>query len=324
MSPRVLDAGDAAFTVEFGDAIDVRLLASVNALDAAVAIEASAGRLPGLVETMPTFRSLTVFFDPLATGRAALIDALQPLIAVAANHAAPLAGRRWRLPACYEGELGPDLAETARTFGIGSDELVALHAGTEYRVYMLGFLPGFPFMGDVPQRLRLPRRTEPRVRVPAGSVAIANALTAVYPWESPGGWHPLEHFGAAEIVSDATVPGSIQVPGKGQPIVLLADAQTAGGYPKIATVVGADLARVAQARPGQTLRFAFVGAAEAERIARDAEAETLALLAALRPLLVGGIDDAALYACNLVAGVLDALSAEYRPLTSQAGSAAPD
>lgn len=129
---------------------------------------------------------------------------------------------------------------------------------------------------------------------------------------------PLIHSGAAEIVSDATVPGSIQVPGKGQPIVLLADAQTAGGYPKIATVIGADLARVAQSRPGQTLRFAFVSAAEAERIARAAEAETLALLATLQPLLVGGIDEAALYACNLVAGVVDALSAEHRPLPDDA------
>ncbi len=190
MNPRVLDAGDAAFTVEFGDAIDARLLASVNALDAAVADAAAAGRLPGLVETMPTFRSLTVFFDPLTTGRAALIDALQPLIA-AAEHAVSVAGSHWRLPACYEGELGPDLAETARAIGIGTDELVALHGGAEYRVYMLGFLPGFPFMGDLPAPLRLPRRTEPRVRVPAGSVAIANGLTAVYPCESPGGWHLL-------------------------------------------------------------------------------------------------------------------------------------
>ena len=116
----------------------------------------------------------------------------------------------------------------------------------------------------------------------------------------------LVHRGAREIVSDATVPGSIQVPGKGQPIVLLADAQTAGGYPKIATVIGADLARVAAFRPGQAIRFAVVDAAEGERLARAAEAETRALLARLRPLLIGGIDEAALYTCNLVGGVVDA------------------
>lgn len=125
----------------------------------------------------------------------------------------------------------------------------------------------------------------------------------------------LEHAGAREIVSDATVPGSIQVPGNGQPIVLLADAQTAGGYPKIATVIGADLGRLAACRPGQTIRFALVEAMEGERLARAAEADTRALLAGVRPLLGDGIDLAALYASNLVGGVVHALSAEYRPLT---------
>jgi biotin-dependent carboxylase-like uncharacterized protein len=124
----------------------------------------------------------------------------------------------------------------------------------------------------------------------------------------------LEHAGAADIVSDATVPGSIQVPGAGQPIVLLADAQTAGGYPKIATVVTADLGRLAALRPGQTLRFAYVSAAEGARIARAAEAETRALLAAVRALPADGIDLVALYTGNLVDGVVHALGAEYRPL----------
>lgn len=124
----------------------------------------------------------------------------------------------------------------------------------------------------------------------------------------------LEHLGAAEIVSDATVPGSIQVPGAGQPIVLLADAQTAGGYPKIATVITADLGRMAALRPGQTLRFAVVSAEDGARIARTAEAETRAMLASIRPLPSDGIDLVALYTGNLVGGVVHALSAEYRPL----------
>jgi inhibitor of KinA len=190
MSLRLLDAGDAAFTVEFGDTIDPGLLAAVNALDVAIGREQAAGRLPGLIETMPTFRSLTLFFDPLVTGRAALIDALQPLFE-GAEQAAPVEGRRWHLPVCYDAEAGPDLADTARALGCSVDEVIALHSGTEVQVYMLGFLPGFPFMGDLPERLRLPRRTAPRTRVPAGSVAIAGGLTAIYPWESPGGWHLL-------------------------------------------------------------------------------------------------------------------------------------
>lgn len=123
---------------------------------------------------------------------------------------------------------------------------------------------------------------------------------------------PLQHAGAPEIISDGTVPGSIQVPGNGQPIVLLADAQTAGGYPKIATVISADLARVAAARPGQTLRFQWVDAQAGEQLARDAEIETRRLLASVRPLMAGGIDEEALYAGSLVTGFIDALSPEYR------------
>ncbi|TAH47714.1 MAG: biotin-dependent carboxyltransferase [Betaproteobacteria bacterium] len=126
----------------------------------------------------------------------------------------------------------------------------------------------------------------------------------------------LAHRGAAEIVSDATVPGSIQVPGSGQPIVLLADAQTAGGYPKIATVISADLGRLAALRPGQALRFAAVTADEGARIARAFEAETRALIATVRPLLPDGVDLAVLYSANLVGGVVHALAGEYRPLSS--------
>jgi inhibitor of KinA len=190
VSFRILDAGDAALTIEFGSIIDPALLAEVNALDAAVLRRKQAGKLPGVIETMPTFRSLTVFFDPLVTDRDAVLAALQPLIA-AAEHGSTTDGRHWRLPVCYEGEAAPDLAEVAGAIGIGEDEVVALHSGAEYLVYMIGFLPGFPFMGDLPAPLRLPRRAQPRVRVPAGSVAIATGLTAIYPWESPGGWHLL-------------------------------------------------------------------------------------------------------------------------------------
>lgn len=197
MNPRILDLGDRALTVEFGDAIDPALLAQVAALDHACAGAA----LPGVVETVPSFRSLTIIFDPLVTSRAKLLPALEVLLgADAAGSAAP--ARRWRLPACYEGDFAPDLADVAQRCSLSADGVVELHSGTEYVVYMLGFLPGFPFMGDVAEPLRLPRRAEPRVAVPAGSVAIANGLTAIYPWQSPGGWHllgncPLPLFDAA-------------------------------------------------------------------------------------------------------------------------------
>jgi KipI family sensor histidine kinase inhibitor len=93
------------------------------------------------------------------------------------------------VPVCYGAEFAPDLAEVAHLTGLAPGEVVALHSGTHYHVYMLGFLPGFPYMGDLPHQLALPRRADPRVRVSAGSIAIATSLTAIYPYESPGGWH---------------------------------------------------------------------------------------------------------------------------------------
>ena len=95
----------------------------------------------------------------------------------------------WRVPVCYEGEFAPDLAEVARLTELTPREVVGLHSAVRYHVYMLGFLPGFPYLGDLPPQLALPRRADPRVRVPAGSVSIATTLTAIYPYESPGGWH---------------------------------------------------------------------------------------------------------------------------------------
>src|SRR5207237_4067747 len=97
--------------------------------------------------------------------------------------------RLWRVPVCYEGEFAPGLAEVARLTGLTPNDVVALHSGTGFHVYMLGSLPGFPYMGDLPPQLALPRRADPRLRVPAGSISIATSLTAIYPYESPGGWH---------------------------------------------------------------------------------------------------------------------------------------
>lgn len=185
---RILDAGDTAFTVEFGDAIDPALQDKVRALDLAIEQAQARGEFAGVLEAVPTFRSLTVIYDPVITDRATLLAHIAPL-ADTAGAAQATESRHWCLPTCYVGDAAPDLVATARAIGTDTDTVVQLHSSTEYVVYMLGFLPGFPFMGDLPIELRLPRRTEPRVRVPAGSVAIATSLTAIYPWESPGGWH---------------------------------------------------------------------------------------------------------------------------------------
>ena len=189
------DAGDSALVVEFGETIEPALLERVSALDRHVHALEAAGRLPGLRESVPTFRSLALLFDPLVTTPTELLDALSD---GAAGEDGPDAGddgapREWSLPVRYGGEHGPDLAELAGLAGRAPDKLVERHVATPLAAYMLGFLPGFAFLGDIDPVLRQPRRTTPRTRVPAGSVAVANALGAVYPWESPGGWHLIGH-----------------------------------------------------------------------------------------------------------------------------------
>jgi inhibitor of KinA len=183
MKERFLSAGDRALIVEFGDRIDRGLSNDVLRLNATIRSKA----LSGVVETVPTFRSLMIHFDPLVTTRGDLEHAIRGLL----DHDL---GQRseatlWRIPVCYEGELAPDLTEVAQLAGLTPGEVVAMHSGTRYHVYMLGFLPGFPYMGDLPVELALPRRADPRLRVPAGSISIATSLTAIYPYESPGGWH---------------------------------------------------------------------------------------------------------------------------------------
>ena len=206
MKLRFLSAGDRALIVEFGDQVDRALSTEVLRLDRII----SAGALAGVVETVPTFRSLMVHYDPLVASGAGLAEAIRGLLDRGRD--TPAAARLWRVPACYDGEFAPDLAEVARLAGLAPGAVIELHANTRFHVYMLGFLPGFPYMGDLTEQLALPRRADPRVRVPAGSISIATTLTAIYPYESPGGWHligatPIRLFDAASERPALLAPG---------------------------------------------------------------------------------------------------------------------
>jgi inhibitor of KinA len=189
-APRFLALGDAGVVVEFGGEVRPETTAQILALDAAVRAEVAAGRLPGVVEAVPALRSLAVLYD----ARVARGDAIEARVAALLHGLAaraPPPGRSLTLPVWYGGAAGPDLEHVARAAGMTAAEVVAAHAAPRYAVHAMGFLPGFAFMGEVAAALRLPRRREPRTAVPRGSVAIAGALTAVYPLESPGGWHLL-------------------------------------------------------------------------------------------------------------------------------------
>ena len=180
---RFLPCGDTALTVELGDKVDRR----VSDLVLALAGRVRAASIAGIAELVPTFRSLLIHYDPMTLCQAELKERLVPLLS--GLTAARSAGRLWRIPVCYHASLAPDLAEVAVRTGLTPERVVAFHSSVTYHVYMVGFLPGYPYLGDLPSELALPRRDTPRTAVPAGSVAIATSLTAVYALESPGGWH---------------------------------------------------------------------------------------------------------------------------------------
>ena len=182
---RLLPNGDTALAVEFGERIDRATSERVLALHDRLAHAA----LPGVVELLPTFRSLMVHYDPLRTSHAELSRRLERLLD--GLEAVRPAARRWTIPVCYDPAFALDLEEVAARTGLTPAEVVEQHSTTTYHVYMIGFLPGYPYMGDLPARLALPRRENPRTQVPAGSVAIATTMTAVYTLQSPGGWHIL-------------------------------------------------------------------------------------------------------------------------------------
>jgi KipI family sensor histidine kinase inhibitor len=182
---RFLASGDTALVVELGDGIDAR----VSALVLALAQRVAAAAIAGVIEVVPTFRSLMVHYDPLRVTRAELEHAVAPLLT--RLEPSPQPGRRFRIPVCYDESVGLDLATVAARTGLTVPELVARHTATEFRVYMTGFLPGFPYLGGLPRELCLPRRDTPRLTVPRGSVAIAMDMTCIYSLESPGGWHVL-------------------------------------------------------------------------------------------------------------------------------------
>ncbi len=206
-SPRVREAGDSALLLEDEAAIDP----DVNARVIATATIVRQAGVPGVRAVVPTYRSVAVFFDPLVTDVALVAHVLKE-----AQHTrlsqVHVPSHTIEVPMVYGGEHGPDLEHVAARAGISVQDIIERHASRPYRVYMLGFLPGFAYMGTVDESIAAPRRTNPRVRVPVGSVGIAGRQTGIYPRESPGGWQligrtPLEVFDAARTPASLFAPG---------------------------------------------------------------------------------------------------------------------
>jgi inhibitor of KinA len=209
---RFFPQGEGGLVLELGDAIDPAVNARVHHL--ARALRAALG---ARVEVVPTYRSLLVVFDPLVLSRAELEREVAGLEERAApSEALPraAAARRVELPVLYGGEHGPDLADVAAHAGLTEAEVVRRHAAPEYLVHLVGFTPGFPYLGGLDPRLATPRLATPRREVPAGSVAIGGAQTGVYPVASPGGWRligrtPLRLFDPARGAPFLVAPGDL-------------------------------------------------------------------------------------------------------------------
>ena len=183
---RIVAAGDAAVVVELPARVDPAINAQLVAW--ADAIRDRCGS--AVRDAVVGYCTLTVYFDPFRVDPRWIENEIRT-IAADADAAPPTDGPLVDVPVCYGGELGPDLDDVAARIGCTPADVIEMHASREYRVYVVGFVPGFAYMGVVDDRLALPRRASPRTRVPAGSVAIAAGQTGIYPMETPGGWHIL-------------------------------------------------------------------------------------------------------------------------------------
>ena len=179
----ILPAGDRAMVADFGNVISEEVNQKVNLLQQKLAEK----ELPGVLELVPAFRSLLIEYDPAMLPMQKLRDILQhiPLEEQLQN---TVAKHIWKIPCCYGGKYGEDLQNMAELTGLSPQEIINIHSSTDYRVYMLGFLPGFVYLGGLDPRIAVPRLSVPRVEIPAGSVAIGGSQTGVYPIASPGGW----------------------------------------------------------------------------------------------------------------------------------------
>ena len=184
--PRIRPLGDAALTVEFGEAIDPALSRAVLALEQAVA----AAELPGIRETVPSYRALLILYDSAEIGFAPLAARLRGLLGEAD---APSAGPRtsWTVPVAYDLPFGLDIEELVQQLGLPPARIRALHAAARYSVYMVGFAPGFTYLGGLDPALTVPRRATPRPQVPAGSVMIGGQQAAIVSVPIPTGWYVL-------------------------------------------------------------------------------------------------------------------------------------
>ena len=181
--PRILPVGDRALTVEFGneinEKINAHLMGFINKLKEL--------NIKGIEEMVPSFRAVLIHYNPGVHTYGEMCDIIQHALSMKisdVNHKK----RVVEVPVCYENGLGPDIEFVAKHAGLTVEEVIKIHSSNPYLIYMLGFQPGFPYLGGLDERIHTPRLEKPRIKLEAGSVGIGGAQTGLYPMESPGGW----------------------------------------------------------------------------------------------------------------------------------------
>lgn len=220
-----LNSGDCALTLEFGQTIDLATNGRVRAAQLALERE----NIPGILESVPTYCALTVHYDPGIVRCDALKAQLRHLLSKVDLGSFP-PSRVLEIPVLYGGEAGPDLPFVAQQSGLSTEEVIRRHSAPDYWVYMLGFTPGFPYLGGMDPALETPRLETPRVRIPGGSVGIAGKQTGVYPIDSPGGWQLI-----------GQTPVRLYDPSRAEPILV-----HAGEYLKFCPISRKEFDQIAQ------------------------------------------------------------------------------
>jgi inhibitor of KinA len=192
--PRIYNIHDQAITIEFATAISEATNMQVIAMQHAI----ESSPIKGFIEAVPAYGSLTVYFSEQVSA-STVRSWLSDLSAQVSNTSLATEGKQISIPVCYDPSLGTDLAWVAAHLNLSIEDIINLHSSISYRVYMIGFIPGFPYMGILPTALEVPRKQTPSMKIPAGSVAIAGKQTGIYPAEVPGGWQvigrtPLKMF----------------------------------------------------------------------------------------------------------------------------------
>ena len=184
MKPTISPVGDCAISIDFGQVIDPKINRHIRQTIERI----QELKLDGITELVPTYCALLIQYDAMLYSYSDICNFMEPLLEPSATDDANERVTVIEIPTVYGGEFGPDLGFVASHNNLSEDEVVAIHSGTDYLVYMLGFIPGFTYLGGMDPRIATPRLSSPRTLIPAGSVGIAGEQTGTYPSDSPGGW----------------------------------------------------------------------------------------------------------------------------------------